>query len=119
MRPIFRSLSLVFLALAIAAVIGLLLFDGLNQLRLTPLHQQIGALAFVLIGSSLIWEQLSSRGGSREKFKQTLLGLAFILWGGEQFVSSGPLATVLDSAVVLIFVSDLSLLIISRLRQKE
>ena len=31
-------------------------------------------------------------------------------------MSAGPLATVLDSLVVLIFVSDLSLVIISRLR---
>jgi hypothetical protein len=118
MRPIFRSLSLVSLVLAIAAVFGLLLADGVNQLQYTPLHQQTGALAFVLIGSSLIWEQLSSRG-SKEKLKQTLLGLAFILWGGEQFISSGPIVTILDSVVVLIFVCDLSLVILSRLKQKE
>ena len=83
MKAVFRSLSLLSLALAIVSVAGLLIFDGLNQLRLTPLHQQTGALAFVLIGSSLIWLQLSSKDDPKEKLKQMLLGLAFVFWGGE------------------------------------
>jgi hypothetical protein len=48
-----------------------------------------------------------------------LLGLGFLFWGTEQFLPPGPLATALDSLVVLIFVSDLSLVIVDRLKRKD
>jgi hypothetical protein len=39
-----------------------------------------------------------------------------LLWGCEQFVPAGPWATAMDTAVVLIFVVDLSLIIVGNLR---
>ncbi|EEF63408.1 hypothetical protein [Pedosphaera parvula] len=119
MKAVFRSLCLLFLAVALVSVAGLLVFDGLNHLRMTSLHQHIGAIAVMLIGCSLIWEQLSSKDPWKEKLKLTLLGIAFVLWGGEQFLSPCPLLTAMDSMVVLIFVSDLSLVILSRLRRQR
>jgi hypothetical protein len=38
---------------------------------------------------------------------------------GEQFVPPGPLVTVTDSLAVLIFVSDLRLAIMDRLKRKD
>jgi len=48
-----------------------------------------------------------------------LLGIGFFLWGCEQFMPPGPLVTVMDSLVVLIFVSNLGLVILDRLKQRE
>ena len=98
---------------------ALVVFDALNHLRLTPVHQRTGALSFMLIGVSYISLQLSTGRRWREMFKGVLLGIGFFLWGCEQFMPPGPLVTMMDCLVVLIFVSDLGLIIVGRLRQKD
>jgi hypothetical protein len=118
-KRIFRGLSAAFFVSALLDVFFLLISDGLNQLRLTPVHQQTGAMAFILIGSSFVSLQLSSGRRWNEMLKEVLLGMAFVLWGSEQFLASSPFVTVLDSLVVLIFVCDLSLIILARLMQKN
>ena len=116
-RPL-RNLSALLLISALAGMATLLVFDALNHLRLTPFHQRAGALSFMLIGASYISLQLSTGRRWREMFKGVLLGTGFFLWGCEQFLPPGPLVTVMDSLVVLIFVSDLGLIIAGRLKQK-
>src|SRR5258708_6830912 len=103
-KELFRGLCAALFLLALMDVALLLIFDVLNQLRLSPVHQQTGALAFILIGASFISLQLSSGRRWNEILKEVVLGSAFVLWGSEQFLASSPLVTVLDSLVVLIFV---------------
>ncbi|MGA2686265.1 MAG: hypothetical protein ABSF51_14580 [Verrucomicrobiota bacterium] len=119
MKKPLRSLSALLLISALAGMATLLVVDALNDLRLTPIHQRAGALSFMLIGASYISLQLSTRRRWRETFKGVLLGTGFFLWGCEQFVPPGPLATMMDSLVVLIFVSDLGLVIMDRLKRKD
>jgi hypothetical protein len=119
MKTLFRGLSAMLFISALLAVGALLVFDALNQLRLTPVHQQTGALAFILIGASFIGLQLSSGRRWSGALKEILLGTAFVLWGSEQFLPASPFVTALDSLVVLIFVCDLSLIIIARLKRKD
>ncbi len=118
-KELFRGICAALFLLALLDVALLLILDVLNRLRLSPVHQQTGALAFILIGSSFISLQLSSGRRWNEILKEVLLGMAFVLWGGEQFLASSPLVTILDSLVVLIFVCDLSLIIIPRLIRKD
>ena len=119
MKKPLRSLSALLLISALAGMATLLVFDALNRLRLTSFHQQAGALSFMLIGASYISLQLSTGRRWREIFKGVLLGTGFFLWGCEQFVPPGPLVTVMDSLVVVIFVSDLGLIIVDRLKRKD
>jgi len=119
MKKPLRNLSALLLVSALAGMATLLFFDALNHLRLTSIHQRMGALSFMLIGASYISLQLSTGRRWREMFKGVLLGTGFFLWGCEQFVPPGPLVTVMDSLVVLIFVSDLSLIIADRLKHKD
>jgi hypothetical protein len=119
MRKPLRSLSALLLISALVGMATLLVFDARNHLHLTPLHQRVGALSFILIGVSYISLQLSSGRPWREWYKGVLLGLGFLFWGTEQFLPPGPVATALDSLVVLIFVSDLSLVIVDRLKRKD
>ena len=119
MKKPLRNLSALLLILALAGLATLLVFDALNHLRLTPFHQRTGALSFMLIGASYISLQLSTGRRWRELIKGVLLGIGFFLWGCEQFVPPGPLVTVMDSLVVVIFVSDLGLIIVDRLKRKD
>lgn len=119
MKELFRKLSAFLLISALTGMATLLVFDVLNRLSLTPFHQRLGALSFMLVGASYISLQLGSARQWKEKFKHLLLGLGFFLWGGEQFLSPGPLTTLMDSLVVIIFVSDLSLVILQSLRKDD
>jgi len=73
----------------------------------------------VLIGSSYVALQLSSRRPWGEKLKAILLGIAFMFWGSTQFLPPRPWVTAMDSAVVVIFVVDLSLIIIESLKRNK
>jgi hypothetical protein len=119
MKKPLRSLSALLLLSALVGLATLLVFDAWNHLRLTSVHQRVGALSFILIGVSYISLQLSSGRPWRERYKGLLLGLGFLFWGSEQFLPPGPVATALDSLVVLIFVSDLGLVIVDRLKRTD
>ncbi|MDB6015930.1 MAG: hypothetical protein JWR19_419 [Pedosphaera sp.] len=114
-----RWLSALLFISALGALTTLLLSDTLNHLRLTPIHQQASALSLMLIGSSYIGLQLLSRQRWQERLKAVLLGFAFVLWGGEQFLPTCPWVTAMDSLVILIFVADLSWIIVERLKRTE
>jgi hypothetical protein len=116
-RPL-RHLSVLLFVAALAALATLLASDGLHGLRLTLFHQRAGALALILIGSSYIARQLGLRRRWQEALQGIFLGGAFVLWGSEQFLPPGPVVTAIDSAVITIFVVDLSLIIVGQIRSK-
>lgn len=119
MKKIFRQLSAVLLIAALAGTLCLLVFDVSDHLRLTFMHQRVGALAFILVGASYICVLLSDGRPWRSHLKGLWLGTGFLLWGSEQFIEPGVVVTVMDSLVVLIFVSDLGLVIAGNIRQKR
>ena len=107
--------------LLLCAVAGITLLwesDARHAFRLTPLHQQIGAWALILIGSSYILLQLARPRRRSEALKGAALGLAFVLWGGEQFLAPGRAVTAIDSVVITIFVVDLGLAVAGQLRSR-
>jgi len=114
-----RWLSAIAFICALASLVLLISLDVVDRLRPGLLHQQAGALSLMLIGASYICLQLSLKRPWVEICKGCLLGLAFLLWGAEQFVPSGAWVTMMDSAVVTIFVVDLSVIILERLRRKD
>ncbi len=76
-------------------------------------------MALILIGTSYISLQLSGKRRWSEKLKGIFLGLAFTLWGGEQFFPASRLVTLIDSAVITIFVVDLGLIILDYLKRDD
>jgi hypothetical protein len=116
MRKFFRQLSVLLLVAALAGTLTLLAVDTMNHLRLTFMHQRAGSLSFILIGASYICFLLSDPHPWRDKIQGLLLGTGFMLWGSEQFLNPGPAVTVMDSLVVLIFVTDLSWVIANKLK---
>ena len=119
MRMAIRWLSASLCVSALVAVSVLLISDLFNDLRLSSLHQRTGAVAFMLIGASCLVLQFCSRRPLRETRKELLLGIAFFLWGSEQFLPSSRWVTAIDAVVVLIFVVDLSSIIFQRVRRPE
>ena len=114
-----RWLTTLFFLAALVGIAILLVSDGLRHLRFSAAHQRLAAWPLMLIGLSYLSLQLSARRTRGELVKGLLLGLAFILWGGEQLLPPTPLVTVMDSAVVTIFVVDLSFIIVEHLRLKD
>jgi hypothetical protein len=119
MATLFRWLSTILFVSALAAMVTLLVSDALNALTPTAVHRCAGALAFMLIGSSYVALQISLQRPRTEKVKAILLGIAFLFWGSGQFLPPSLFATAMDSAVVVIFVVDLSLIIIEHLKRNH
>ncbi|HXA14593.1 MAG TPA: hypothetical protein VNW23_05655 [Opitutaceae bacterium] len=119
MTKLFRGLSLLLFLLAVGEIIILLFSDISHALQLTSFHQQAGAVALILIGASYISLQLSLKRRWNEKLKGIFLGLAFVLWGSEQFLPASQVVTLMDSAVITIFVVDLGLIILDYLKRGD
>ena len=119
MRTLLRRFSLLFLIASWAGLLGLLLTDGFHRLHLTPSHQRLSALALIFVGLSYICFQIAAVRKPAERVKGILLGTAFVLWGSEQFVPPSPLVTLIDTAVIAIFVVDISLVLVERMRNPD
>lgn len=110
-----RALSGLFFVLALAALAVLLASDLWTRFQATHRHVQAEALALIFVGTSFICLQFSAGRNWREAVNGLLLGLAFVLWGAEQFLPQGPAVTATDCVVITIFIVDLGLVIGSRL----
>jgi len=119
MARLLRWCSAAFLLAALAGIASLLAGDAWNSLTPTVLHHRAGALSLMLIGLSYISLQLSAPRATRELITGLLLGIAFLMWGGEEFAPPGPLVTLMDSAVVTIFVVDLGVIVAGHLKRRD
>lgn len=111
-QKLFRLLSGILSVSALVALAMLLSYDSWYHFQPTAHHQKIGAFALMLVGGSFICLQIHASAGRAEKFKGVLLGLAFVLWGGEQFLPPGTFVTAFDSVVITIFVADMAWVIL-------
>jgi len=118
MEKLLRIIGATLFISALAALLILLVSDASNHLQYTLLHRKAGAWSFMLVGLSYIALQLRIKQPAGEAVKHLLLGMGFAFWGGEQFLPEGMLATAMDTAVVVIFVVDLSLVIIQHLGRR-
>jgi hypothetical protein len=119
MTKLLRGLSLLLFVFSAGALIVLLTSDVSHGLRLTSFHQEASAMALILIGTSYICLQLGTKRRWKEKLKGVFLGFAFVLWGSEQFLPASRLVTLMDSAVITIFVVDLGLIILDSLKRND
>jgi hypothetical protein len=119
MKTLFHLLSRLLLVLATASLAFLLFSDVRLRFQLTASHQRASALALMFVGASFVSVQLGSRLRGRNLLRDILLGLAFVLWGGEQFLPPDRIATAIDSVVIAIFVFDLGSAIRAGLSRKD
>jgi hypothetical protein len=114
MRRGIRTLS--FLALWVA-ILSMAALGGLDLLRLcgvpTPALPWAAksAIPLIAIGFSYICLILTESRTPLQRLLGTSVGVAFMLWGTEQYLSDRVLAAFIDDLVVILFVLDLSLVV--------
>jgi len=118
MSRILKAASMAFLALAAAAVLALVFVDLFHRGELTTGHKAAAAAALMMIGLSYVCIHLGVRPPGNELLKAVLLGSAFVVWGLEQFVAPSVAVTLIDTAVVGIFVVDLGASVLRRQRTR-
>ena len=104
-------LSHLLLVASVAGVAGLWWGDAASGFKFDASHARRGSIPFILLGFAFMAYQLSLNISWPQRLKGLLLGVAFALWGSEQFLPPGPGLTLMDNAVVILFVVDLSLII--------
>jgi hypothetical protein len=114
MRRVMRALSYLALWGAIFSLAALAVYDLLRlcgvQMPALPWAAK-SAIPLIAIGFSYICLVLTDSRGFLQKLLGTSVGLAFILWGTEQYLPDRTLAGYLDDLVVFLFVLDLSLVV--------
>ena len=106
---------------ALVAVLGsifLLLNDTFPQL-LSVEHAPSSAAPLLLIGAAYISLQPMVRPRPAELLKRFLLGFAFILWGIVQLLPPSRTTAVLGDVVIVLYVIDLSLIIMTHLKRED
>jgi hypothetical protein len=82
------------------------------------LHAPVSAAPLLLIGTAYLGFQVITQPQPLDLFKALLVSSAFILWGIDQLLPTGWLATTLGDVVIVLYVVDLGWMMIDRLKQK-
>jgi hypothetical protein len=106
------------IVLALATGAGLLLDDLAPHILVGLPHAPISAAPLLLIGAASLGFQILTRPGLLDLFKALLVSLAFILWGIDQMLPSGWLATTIGDVVIVLYVIDLGWMMGSALRKR-
>jgi hypothetical protein len=110
------ALSTIFFIMALAGIVVLIGTDILHHLRFSLLHQRLDAWPLTMIGLSYIALNLAGNLSRADRIKGIIMGVAFLLWGGEQLIPPSRISTVMDEGAVTIFVVDVTFIIWSRIR---
>ena|ERR1017187_4457502 len=104
--------------LALASCVGLLVFDALLPLVQRLAHAPVSAAPLLLIGLASLGFQVRIRPKPLDLFKAGMISSAFILWGVDQLLPTGWVATTLGDVVIVLYVIDLGWMMASRFKQQ-
>ena len=79
-------------------------------------HAPASAAPLILIGTAYLVMSALAHVSPLDLLKRLLLAAAFILWGIDQLMTPGPLATLIGDVVITLYVFDLALMIRDHLR---
>lgn len=82
-------------------------------------HMPISAAPLLLSGAAYLAFQVLIRAPLLDLFKALIVSSAFILWGIDQLLPAGWLATTLGDIVIVLYVIDLGWMMMARLRQQR
>lgn len=98
---------------ALCAGIFLLLSD---LFKLSFLHAPVSAAPLLLIGAGYLSFQLLAKVGLLDFLKALIVSAAFLLWGVDQLLPTGWIATTLGDIVIVLYVLDLGWVMSDRLK---
>lgn len=99
--------------------LGLLLDDLAPYLFGGLTHAPISAAPLLLIGASSLCLQIIMRPRPLDLCKALIVSLAFILWGIDQMLPAGWIATMIGDLVIVLYIVDLGWMIGSVLHQRQ
>lgn len=73
----------------------------------------------LLIGLAALGFQVMARPNALDLFKALIVSTAFLLWGIDQLLPTGWLATTVGDMVIVMYVIDLGWMMVDHLRQQE
>ena len=82
-------------------------------------HAPVSAAPLLFIGAAYLGFQVLLRPKSLDLFKALIVSSAFILWGVDQLLPGGRVATTLGDVVITLYVLDLGWVMIDRLKQRN
>ena len=113
-----RVLSAVALAFAVVTAFSVIALDAAHWRHLGASWQVKTALPLIGIGVSYALLQFTVPRTRTEFCLSLAVSLAFVLWGAEQFIPSPRIVSLIDDAVVFLFVLDLGIVIRGQLARK-
>ena len=116
----FKGLSTGLAWLAVAAACATLILDGLHLAGAIPAGWKVqSAFPLLFVGASYASLQFGAPSTWREKVLGLSVGVAFMMWGGEQFVPQANVRALMEDGVMFLFVLDLGLVIFNRLKERR
>jgi peptidoglycan/LPS O-acetylase OafA/YrhL len=118
-RSLFFLLLYALLVISLLGCAVLLLFDLFPRLMPTITHGPVSAIPLLLIGVAYLGLQVQLRPRPLELVKRIMLASAFILWGIDQLLPLGSVATTLGDVVIVLYIIDLILIMRDALRTPQ
>jgi len=120
MQTLLRGASAVSFILAITSACAVIALDCIHVFGPDLLPWRLkSAFPLILIGIAYGCLQFTLPRSWKEFLLGLSVGVAFILWGAEQFVPIPALVPLIDDVVVFLFVLDLSVVISGSLKAKR
>jgi hypothetical protein len=101
--------------LALLGCVLLLVFDLFQPFLHFLTHAPVSAAPLLLIGLASLSFQLVIRPKLLYFLKSLIVSSAFILWGVDQLLPAGRIATMLGDVVIMLYIVDLSWMMIEHL----
>lgn len=118
--PLAHKLLYFFTWIVVVLALGAGLLLLAKDLFLTMLpHAPVSAAPLLLIGAASLGFQALNRPKLLDLLKALIVSSAFILWGIDQLLPSGGVATTLGDVVITLYVLDLGWVMIDRLKQSH
>jgi len=102
----------------LALIAGVALLTNDVFLTILP-HAPISAAPLLFIGAAYLGFQVLLRPKPLDLFKALIISSAFILWGVDQLLPGGRVATTLGDVVITLYVLDLGWVMIDRLKLRN
>lgn len=118
-HPLFIGLAWGLVVLSFVTGGLLLFYDFASSLFPGLSHSLISAAPLLLIGAASLAFQVIRRPGLLDLFKAMIVSLAFLLWGVDQLLPAGWLATALGDVVIILYVIDLGWMIADVLKSRS
>lgn len=109
----------IIILLAFASSVLLLLKDTSLTLLRHIAHAPISAMPLLLTGIASLCFQLIVRPKLLDLLKALIVSTAFIMWGLDQLLPAGRIATTLGDVVIALYVVDLGWMMLDQLKQSR